>query len=199
MSQKEDQVKDVTNQESYLNKIKEGSDLYKYIKEIPFCILLDDSSSYEDKCMGNLNENTYFWLEEELKLFDRMIDLTRSELLNYFSLDEGWLLYFILFNTSYNIHGVDPKGFIISSVEDYTKYELVPDKKYYKVADTLNEKLEKLTQFQCYTLLELFYAADKKIFIKKDSVTDEDIKYAFLIGDSSSIKDKRRWIKVDLF
>lgn len=90
-------------------------------------------------------------IRELVKVSSSMIKYTRIEMMNYFSVAEACLIVDVLNGTLYSGDG-NPKAILYGNVEDGILLEDV-DQKWGVDKDKLLEKINNLTEYQCYVVI----------------------------------------------
>lgn len=95
-------------------------------------------------------------LSSMVTTLNSMIKYTKSELANYFTYDEALLIISAFNGTLYSPNTVNPKAVLIGNVQDsivLENYDII-----YNVDKTaLLNKLDRLTQFQSYVVLQMAF------------------------------------------
>lgn len=116
-------------------------------------------------------------IEDMILDLTRLFDFTKKELKGYFTIEEVYILLRAFWNTLYCVGSIDPRKIIITSIEDALEYESAAfDKEDFKIAETLIEKIKKLTPFEAYVTILLTCS------LKKNNLTDDDIRKTFMIA-----------------
>jgi hypothetical protein len=127
-------------------------------------------------------EDKAYYLENKIRdmILDlaRLFDFTKKELKGYFTIEEVFILLRAFWNTLYRVsESIDPRKIIIASIEDVLKYESFDfDEEDFKIAETLIEKIKKLTPFEAYVTILLTCS------LKKNDLTNDDIRKTFMIA-----------------
>ena len=143
-----------------MTKIKKGFSYdevnLKFLEEFNSCI-------GENKDNGKINEIVF--------TFSNMLQYTKKELVNKFDEQECQFLCEAIEKTVYT-PSVSAKNFLLSKIKDSILFEKL-NCKYQLSSDKLISKLESLTEFQAYTILNMVfeYLSNK----------NKDIKDVFLI------------------
>lgn len=107
-----------------------------------------------------------------------MYKLTKAELRNYFTLEEVWCVIRAFQSSAYEPIEISPKYVLISQIQDCFIYE--PHDRLSQVGiNTVIEKIKALSQFQCYTLLMMYFEFSNKDF--ELEIPYSEIKRAFMI------------------
>lgn len=109
-----------------------------------------------------------------------MYKLAKAELRNYFTLEEVWCIVRAFHSTSYEPSEFKPKDILIIGIGDCFIYE--PHDELSQVGiNTVIEKIKALSQFQCYTLLMMYFEFRNNNF--EFETPYSEIKRAFMIEE----------------
>lgn len=117
---------------------------------------------------------------EMITTLSSMYELAKIELRNYFTLEEVWCIVRALHSTTYKCDIVNPKDLLIIEIEECFNYE--PHDELSQVGiNTVINKIKALTQFQCYTLLMMYFEFRNSHF--GFEIPYSEIKRAFMIEE----------------
>ncbi|WP_279146694.1 MULTISPECIES: hypothetical protein [Clostridium] len=87
---------------------------------------------------------------------DLLIKYTQKELINYFTVEEAVLITAALNGTLYDVSTINPKIVLIGNVKDSILLDGYDT--FYKVdKDTILKKLQALSEFQCYVVIQMAF------------------------------------------
>ena len=142
-----------------LNNLEEGKTTKNISIENPMTIKAVES--FPSHWYSTGNREKYYELREDTKA-DKMIasligmiNYTKNELKNCFSIEEAKCLYEALFQTSYSVDIANPKSYILTIIEDVYGYEYNSEL-FSTTIKTVMNKIKALSEFQVYTILLMF-------------------------------------------
>ena len=139
-----------------LNNLEEGKTTKNISIENPMTIKAVES--FPSHWYSTGNREKYYELREDTKA-DKMIasligmiNYTKNELKNCFSIEEAKCLYEALFQTSYSVDIANPKSYIIATIEDVYRYECNSEL-FIANWKKIIKKINALSEFQVYAIL----------------------------------------------
>lgn len=122
-----------------------------------------------------------FKVEQMLKILNDCYDKTKNEIAGLFTIQEAWFLV-ATFNSYLYTSQLCDKDVLLANVEDAIIYEGL-DQMFGIDKEQLLDKIDKLTEFQCFCVIRQAYEVrcllNEKEKVNIDNSCDEDIKRIF--------------------